>query len=163
MDWLAIHAEYLKGDISQRNLADKYGISYNTLKERARREGWAKQRSTTHRKATAKAQQKIEDEIADDVVAAAQTTMKCTYILLDHLTKQVENLPKNTGTRLEHTITETKDDGKRSTTKMVMDLSNIVTILERLYSLYGGKDAGIDIDIEDLKDLREAVFGAFTS
>lgn len=163
MDWLAIRAEYLKGGISQRKLAEKHNVSYNTLKERAKKEEWAKKRSTTHRKATAKSQQRIEDEIADDVVAAAQTTMKCTYILLEHLTRQVENLPQNTGTRLEHTITETKDDGKRSTTKMVMDLSNIVTILERLYSLYGGKDAGIDIDIEDLKDLREAVFGDFIS
>lgn len=64
-DWSAIRAEYIAGGISQRKLARKYGVSFNTLKDIANAERWAAQRGDAHNKATTKAQQKIVVALSD--------------------------------------------------------------------------------------------------
>lgn len=53
VDWARIRAEYVRGGVSQRDLAAKHGISYNTLKDRAARESWGSQAQQAHRKVTA--------------------------------------------------------------------------------------------------------------
>ena len=39
-NWDAIKAEYLRGGISIKKLAEKHGVSFDTLKKRANREAW---------------------------------------------------------------------------------------------------------------------------
>ena len=39
-DWKQIKNEYVAGGVSYRALAERYGIAYGTLAERAGREGW---------------------------------------------------------------------------------------------------------------------------
>lgn len=43
-DWAAIREEYITGDIGQRTLAKKHGVSYYTLKDRAERDKWGEGR-----------------------------------------------------------------------------------------------------------------------
>lgn len=43
-DWTAIKKEYITGDIALRPLAAKHGVSFNTLKDHVRREGWGEKR-----------------------------------------------------------------------------------------------------------------------
>lgn len=43
-DWTAIREEYITGDISLRQLAEEHGISFNTLKDRVKREKWGEAR-----------------------------------------------------------------------------------------------------------------------
>ena len=46
MDWNAIRQEYITDESSSyRKLAQKYGVSYTSVGEKARKEGWAEQRS----------------------------------------------------------------------------------------------------------------------
>ena len=46
MDWNAIRQEYITDESSSyRKLGQKYGISYTAIGDRARKEGWAEQRS----------------------------------------------------------------------------------------------------------------------
>ena len=40
MDWKKLKREYIAGGISYRKLADKYGVSFSTLKEVAAKEHW---------------------------------------------------------------------------------------------------------------------------
>ena len=40
-NWPAIAAEYIEGNGSLRAIAEKHGIPWSTLRDRARREGWA--------------------------------------------------------------------------------------------------------------------------
>src|SRR5436853_257980 len=40
-DWGKLRAEYLRGGVSYRELAAKYGLCASTLEKRAKREGWA--------------------------------------------------------------------------------------------------------------------------
>ena len=45
-DWNSIRQEYITNESSSyRKLAEKYGISYTSIGERSRKEGWSEQRS----------------------------------------------------------------------------------------------------------------------
>jgi uncharacterized protein YjcR len=45
VDWSAIKTEYITDEsTSYRKLAEKYGVSYTSIGERARKEGWAEER-----------------------------------------------------------------------------------------------------------------------
>lgn len=43
-DWTAIREEYITGDIGLRPLAEKHGVSFNTLKDHVKREAWGEDR-----------------------------------------------------------------------------------------------------------------------
>lgn len=51
VDWKAIKAEYIAGGTSYRKLAEKYGVSFSTLKEWARREKWTDLKEKANHKA----------------------------------------------------------------------------------------------------------------
>lgn len=51
-DWKKIKAEYIAGGISYRRLAEKSGVSFNTLKTIAIKEKWAELRQQADHKAT---------------------------------------------------------------------------------------------------------------
>jgi transposase-like protein len=59
VDWNKIKAEYIAGKGSYRELAEKFGVSFNTLKTHAVEEGWHKLRQQANEKATTKI---VEDE-----------------------------------------------------------------------------------------------------
>ena len=45
-DWNAIRQEYITDESSSyRKLAQKYGLSYTSIGDKARKEGWAEQRA----------------------------------------------------------------------------------------------------------------------
>lgn len=51
VDWKKIKKEYIAGGISYRKLAEKHGVSFNTLEKVARREGWCELRRQADEKA----------------------------------------------------------------------------------------------------------------
>ena len=51
MDWNKLKAEYIAGGTSYRKLAEKYGVSFSTLKENARRGRWTELREQARHKA----------------------------------------------------------------------------------------------------------------
>ncbi len=65
VDWVAIKNEYVNTNISQRKLAEKYEISFNTLKDRANRESWAKAKKEQHNRITTETQQKTAEIIVE--------------------------------------------------------------------------------------------------
>lgn len=92
-DWLKIRTEYETTDTSHRKLAEKYGIPYPTIRDRARREGWKAASDETKEKIVAKvvekASQKIADRraarIADEIDPALQATELINQLVLDTL------------------------------------------------------------------------------
>ena len=48
-NWTAIRDAYIEGDIGYRPLAQLYSVSFNTLKQRAKRESWADKRAEYRR------------------------------------------------------------------------------------------------------------------
>ena len=83
VNWKKIKAEYLAGDISYRKLADKYGVSIDTLERRAKREEWVNERKETYGKITAKARQKIVEKTAETMAdnAAIAADIKRSLLL----------------------------------------------------------------------------------
>lgn len=74
-DWIAIKNEYLNTGISQRDLAEKYEVSFNTLKAKANREGWSKARKKQYHKITTKVQQKTTEKIVSVEVDRVTTLL----------------------------------------------------------------------------------------
>lgn len=146
VDWEKIKAEYLQGGTSQRKLAEKYGISYNTFKDRAIKEGWAKQREEVHRKSTAKAQQKIISQRAKDLELLDHSRS----MLIQKLHHSIEKFPDIPGNRMEQTVSDLLppkgetlgEDGRRKATKVKTvkfesDLMKMVSALDKLMELTG--------------------------
>ena len=60
--WTKIRAEWLKGGITQKELAKKYGLSEKTISNRAYKEGWKKEKG--------KIREKTEEELRGRIVRA---------------------------------------------------------------------------------------------
>lgn len=84
VDWLRIKSEYVNGNISYRKLAEKHGVSFNTLKEHATDEKWKELREEQHHKTTIRTQQKSEEKISDALSdeAAAKARIKASMMRL---------------------------------------------------------------------------------
>lgn len=68
MDWKKIKAEYIAGGTSYRKLAEKYGVSFNTLKTRAKDEQWYNLRQQKDLKTTTKLVETISDKEAERAI-----------------------------------------------------------------------------------------------
>ncbi len=91
--WWRIKAAYLKGDVSYRELAEKYNLSERTVRNRAYKEGWGKERD------------KVKAEVSQSIHATAvrareeQLQMLITAnermaVALMKLTAEIEENPK---------------------------------------------------------------------
>lgn len=64
VDWIAIRTEYETTSTSYRKLAEKYGVSFPTLRDRAKRESWIKSKEKTRDKIITKTLQKTVTKIS---------------------------------------------------------------------------------------------------
>lgn len=88
MDWNKLKKEYVKGGISYRQLSEKYGVPFGTLKRHALEEEWGKLRAKAKQKADTKLLEAVSDrnaKVGADIYAAAD-------LLLRRLTESVEAL-----------------------------------------------------------------------
>lgn len=65
INWIDVRTEYITTLTSYRKLADKYGVSFRTLSERAKQEGWRDARAAFRENLVTKAVQKAENRQAD--------------------------------------------------------------------------------------------------
>lgn len=93
--WGKIRAEWLKGGITHKELADKYGIKLKTIQNRASNEGWAKLKG--------KIQEQTEEQICARIVrarvnrfeklmAAQENTMDALVSISEQVKQQPELL-----------------------------------------------------------------------
>ena len=83
INWAAIQAEYIGGNIGQARLAKKHGIAYGSLRKRAESEGWYALKKQATREAGAKAAQKTAEAASENALTAARIKAK----LLERLEK----------------------------------------------------------------------------
>lgn len=111
-DWAAVRAEYIGGGISQRALAQKYGLSETTLMKKAAAEHWNDQREAAYSKAALKAQQKTAEAAANNAATAQRIRAK----LLAVLEREIDSLPDSIGTEMHKDTSsmtyEVDKDGK---------------------------------------------------
>lgn len=97
-NWKKIKAEYIKGGISQQKLADKYGISYSTLKRRAQQENWSSSRSEREQLAGKKLAEKLANQQAELMAQMAAIHDRAGLIAFKKLLKQFEDFPDSAAT-----------------------------------------------------------------
>ena len=120
MSWRKIKAEYIAGGISQRALAEKYGVSRNLLMRKAQKEKWKAKRDMAEAKALEKVEQKTAEAVADNAVTLQRIKAK----LLTKLEGMVDNFP--TGNAQEIKI---KDKGLETIYRM-RDIAAVYVALE---------------------------------
>lgn len=81
VDWNKLKAEYIAGGTSYRRLAEKYKVSFNTLKTIAIREKWSKLKQQADNEATTK----MVDSIAEDMSKNAVKINDVADKLLDKI------------------------------------------------------------------------------
>ena len=139
MNWRKIKAEYIAGGISQRALAEKYGVPTGTLRKRAHLEKWNTKRKVTETKAEQRVSQKTADAIADNAVLLERAKTG----LLRRVVDMIENYPATSAAEVK-----TKQNGAILKYSM-KDIAAVLSVLE-------DKTAkGQSADIEDLSPLAE--------
>ena len=89
-DWEKIKIEYLSTNTSYRKLAEKYAVSFATLKERAVRERWFPTKKKTQEKVIRNTAQKIASRKATRIIKELDPALlaaeKINQLVLDTLT-----------------------------------------------------------------------------
>ena len=104
MDWNKLKAEYIAGGTSYRKLAEKYGVSFNNLKNVAVKEGWAKLREQAENKATTKMVNAISNDIAKKSTKINDVADK----LLDKISEMLDAFELDTQS-IKHLTSSLKD------------------------------------------------------
>lgn len=139
MNWRKIKAEYIAGGISQRALAEKYGVSRTLVMRKANKEKWTEKRAAAETKAMQIVEQKTAEEIADTAVLLEQAKKA----LLRRVVDMIDKYP-DTGAQ------EVKR--KQNGALLKYSLKDIATVLAVVESK---AEKGKDADIEDLAPLAE--------
>ena len=128
-DWDTIKAEYIGGDISQRELGVKYKIPFATIRDRAQREKWTDAREKARQNGVKKAAQKAAQKTAEAAAQNAVKLEKARGLLIDHILRAIESMPKNGGTHTRQSQTD-KQSGRQMT--IDYDIQTLINALEKL-------------------------------
>ena len=93
MDWKRIKAEYIAGGTSYRKLAEKYGVSFSTLRKVAAKEQWTDLRS----KAGAKRDTKLVDAVSDKEADKAAKIIEVADKLLIKISEVIDKVHDTKG------------------------------------------------------------------
>ena len=105
MDWNKLKAEYIAGGISYRKLADKYGVSFNTLKTIAIKGKWSELKQQADNKATTK----IVNSIAQDKSKKSVKINDVADKLLDKISSLLDDFEMLDTQGIKHLTSSLKD------------------------------------------------------
>ncbi len=92
VDWLKIKNEYVNGGISYRKLAEKHGVSFAVLKDKAVKERWTKAREqhmeNLRTSIEQKTVEKISDALSDEAAAKVKIRAGLVKLAADWVEKQ---------------------------------------------------------------------------
>ena len=104
-DWNAIKAEYIRGGISYRKIAEKYGVSFNTLKTVAIREKWTDLRQQASNTATTK----LVDRIGGQQASRSAKILDVADKLLDKISETIDMMDVVSSQSLKNFTSALKD------------------------------------------------------
>lgn len=86
VDWVGIKTEYITTETGYRKLAEKYGVSFRTLSQKAKDEEWVKERRKHRENIVKKAVRKVEDHESSKMARFATVSDK----LLNRIERIIE-------------------------------------------------------------------------
>jgi hypothetical protein len=105
VDWKKIKSDYIAGGTSYRKLAEKYGVSFSTLKDIARKEKWTDLRE----KAQHKADTKFADMIGEKQAVRSAKIIDVAEKLLDKISSTIDAMDVIDSQSLKHFTSALKD------------------------------------------------------
>lgn len=91
-DWAKIKAEYIRGGISTRKLAEKHGVSYAMVNKHCRNEGWVQLREQKVSKATARLVETCATKEADEAMKLYEAADEATEVIRKMLKEHADEL-----------------------------------------------------------------------
>lgn len=107
-NWKKIRSEYVKGGISQQKLADKYGVSYATLRRRAEREKWRELKTKREQKVAEKLPEKLADIQAETAAKLMKMQAEAALVTYGKLMSTLKTFPDGVGTKNVRETVEVK-------------------------------------------------------
>lgn len=105
VNWKQIKSDYIAGGTSYRKLAEKYGVSFSTLKDIARKEKWTDLRA----KAQHKADTKFADMIGEKQAVRSAKIIDVAEKLLDKISDTIDAMDVIDSQSLKHFTSALKD------------------------------------------------------
>ena len=90
--WEKIRNEYITADISYRKLSEKYGVSFGSIRDAAKKEQWVKERADYRKSLHEKTIEKAKQANANAEAKRLERIGAITDKLLDKLEKAVDQL-----------------------------------------------------------------------
>ena len=137
MDWEKIKAEYIAGGTSYRKLAEKYGVSFSTLKDIAIREKWTDLKEQARNKANTNLVNSIGRNSAKRSVKINEVADK----LLEKISNTLELMDVVDSQSIKHFTSALKDIKDIKGIKSDIDLKEQEARIAKLQ-----KDAEADVD-----------------
>lgn len=145
MNWRRIKAEYVAGGISQRALAEKYGISQATVERRAKKEKWTTKRREAEGKSIEKVAEKTAEIVADNAVVLERIKSK----ILAKVEKMVDAYDTDA---TEYSTVQKTEKGKKAAI-LKYKIRDLAAVYESLSDK--ADKPGQGADVEDLAPLAE--------
>lgn len=88
--WIRIRNEYITGDDSYRQLAEKHKIPWSTFRDRATREGWKKARDEYREELMTATEQKTKEKTAESESEIASILSRLRLKIMQQLETRLE-------------------------------------------------------------------------
>jgi len=112
-DWVKIKNEYISGTISYRDIAEKYGVPFTTLRDHAKKDDWVGARQEQRDRIMSVTAQKTVDAISKDEADAfariRNAALKATAIIEEALDQTKSKNGKISTYRLRQAVQSLKD------------------------------------------------------
>ena len=105
MDWNLLKAEYIAGNTSYRELAEKYEVSESTLRKLGAREKWTDLRN----KVSTEAEQKLVDTVSDQKTDFASDLYDAAGELLAKIRENIKTDKMTNSQSIKHYSSALKD------------------------------------------------------
>lgn len=143
-NWKKIKAEYVRGDITQQKLAEKYGVPFGTLHRKCILEKWSELRKQAELKADQKLTEKTADIQAETAAKMVQMQSEAALAIYGKLLGTLKTFPDGVGTKNVRETVEVKKlsiNGEEREFPLrktfTNDLEAVVRSMTALARLYG--------------------------
>lgn len=152
-NWIELRNEYINGNISYHKLAEKHGVNYNTLQDKARKEKWFAKKKEQHEKITEKTLQKTSEKLAEKEAERLLRISNAADKLLEKIELATEQLDLYLEKQKTKTPVKVKDKKSGQTLDAFQESEKLkVAQLDRI------DRAGLKQIASALKDLKDIQF-----
>jgi transposase-like protein len=108
-DWAKIKREYISGNGSYTDLANKYGVSFSTLSKRGASEKWTETREKQLQRISEETERKVAEKIADSESEVAAIMSRIRLKLTQKIERAVDEMESLDTTELRKLVQSFKD------------------------------------------------------